>query len=297
MHLHKSASRSGKASRRAIVASLAGVEVGDGLPVRLMAAINVSPESFYSGSVARGQRALAARVRKLTEEGADFIDLGAMSTAPYRAGWIEEEEERKRLVAAVKVACAESALPISVDTQRASVAEAALEAGARILNDVSGLSADPRMGRVAQCFEGVILMANERGPSRLPPLALVGRLLRQALERARQAGVAAGRVVVDPGIGFFRQAFLPWYEFDVTVLAGLGRLRRLGRPILVGASRKSFLGKWTGRQDPSERLAASVAAAAVAVLHGAHIVRTHDVAPTCDAVRIAEAVRAAAGMR
>lgn len=293
----KSASRSGRASKRGISGSLAGVEVGDHAPVRVMAAINVSPESFYSGSVARGRRALAARVRQATVEGADFLDLGAMSTAPYRAGWIEEAEERRRLVAAVRVARQESPLPISVDTQRASVAEAALEAGAQIINDVSGLAADPRMAAVAKAAAGLIVMAKESRPSREPPLALVCRLLRAALARAKKAGVSLAHVAVDPGIGFFRRAQLPWFEFDIALLRGLSRLRRLERPILVGVSRKSFLGRLTGRTDPEERLAASLAAATVAVLNGAHIVRAHDVAATVDACRVAQALRAPGSMR
>lgn len=261
--------------------------------MRVMAAINVSPESFYSASVARTRRALAARVRQAATEGADFIDLGAMSTAPYRRTWIAEEEERKRLVAAVQVASGESDLPVSVDTQRAAVAEAALAAGARIVNDVSGLAADPRMGEVVRQAEGVILMAHEEGPSHEPPLRLVRRLLRACLARARRAGIAAQRIVLDPGIGFFRQAIVPWYEFDVLVLAHLEQLRPLGHPLLVGASRKSFLGRLAGREDPEQRLPGSLAAATVAVLHGAHIVRAHDVGPTVDAVRVAEAIRAA----
>lgn len=271
--------------------------VGDHAPVRVMAAINVSAESFYSGSVARGRRALVARVRQAAGEGAHFIDLGAMSTAPYRRTWIPEEEERKRMVAAVRVACGESDLPVSVDTQRAAVAEAALEAGARILNDVSGLAADPLMGEVARAAEGLIVMAREEGASDEPPLVLVERLLRAALGRARRAGVADRRVVVDPGIGFFRHAKVRWFEFDVAVLARLERLRRLGRPLLVGVSRKSFLGRITGREDPAERLAGSLAGAALAVWNGAHIVRAHDVGPTVDAVRVAEAIRASRGAR
>ncbi|MCX8073936.1 MAG: dihydropteroate synthase [Candidatus Binatia bacterium] len=288
----KSASRNGKASnpRPRIYAELGGVEVGDGFPTRIMAAINVSPESFFAASVAKSRRALAERVRRAAAEGAHFVDLGAMSTAPYRQGWIDAEEERRRLVEAVKIARAEVTLPISVDTQRAAVAAAALEHGADIVNDVSGLSADPAMAEVARQARGVILMAQPRKSTRQAAVPLVETLLRACLHRARRARIPTRRIVLDPGVGFYRLARLPWYEVDLAILRHLRRFRRLGRPLLVGASRKSFLGKITGRNDPSERLAASLAAAAVAVLHGAAIIRTHDVAATVDAVCVADAV-------
>ncbi|GBD25782.1 Dihydropteroate synthase [bacterium HR30] len=288
----KSANPSGKGSkpRPRIYANLAGLEVGDGFPTRVMAAINVSPESFFLGSVAQSEKALAARVREATDAGASLIDLGAMSTAPYRAGWIDAEEEQRRLVAAVKVAREETDLPISIDTQRATVAAAGLAAGAQILNDVSGLTADPEMPEVARQAKGLILMAQPRGKERGSPLTMIERLLRACRNRARQAQVPADRLVLDPGIGFYRSAAVPWYEVDLIILRHLRRFRRLGRPLLVSASRKSFLGKITGRADPNERLAASLAAATIAVLHGAAMVRTHDVAATLDAVRVAEAV-------
>ncbi|GIW45926.1 MAG: dihydropteroate synthase [Candidatus Binatia bacterium] len=295
--MRKSASRNGRANKRRlrIYANLAGIEVGDGFPTRLMAAINVSPESFFAASVARSHRVLAQRVREATEAGASFIDLGAMSTAPYRKGWIPAEEERRRLVAAVRVARAETHLPLSVDTQRAEVAAAALAAGARIVNDVSGLAADPEMADIARQAEGVVLMAQPTTRELRPTLVLVEQLLRACLRRARQARIATERIVLDPGIGFYRLASRPWFEVDLDILRHLQRFRRFGRPLLVGASRKSFLGKITGRDDPNERLPASLAAAAIAVLHGASVIRAHDVAPTRDAVRVAEAV--ARGLR
>ncbi len=288
----KSASQSGKASKKETFLStiIAGVFVGDGYPIRVMAAINVSPESFYSASVARGRRQLAQRARQVTDEGASFIDLGAMSTAPYRAGWIDPTEERRRLVAAINVVRDETNLPISVDTQRAQVAEAALAAGARIVNDVSGLAADPLMGRVARQAEGIILMAQPTKPSTEPPVRLVRRLLRACLARAERAHLPMSRIVLDPGIGFYRLSSHPWFEVDVAILAALRRFRTLGHPLLVGASRKSFLGEITGRKDPAERLPASLAAATIAALHGAAIIRAHDVAPTMDALAVAGAV-------
>jgi dihydropteroate synthase len=272
-------------------AQLADVAIGDGHPVRIAGVINVSPESFFAGSISRDAEQLAARARAMVEEGADLIDIGAMSTAPYLETVIDEDEERRRMEWAVGVVAAAVSTPISADTQRATVAAAALAAGARLINDVSGLAADPRMAAVASMGEGVILMANESGPSAEEPIELCRLLLGACLERADRAGIARERVVLDPGIGFFRRGRVPWDQFDLTVLRQLDRLRDLGRPLLVGVSRKSFLGKLTGRAAAADRLAGSLAAAAIAVDRGAGVIRTHDVAATRDAVRVAEALR------
>jgi dihydropteroate synthase len=285
--------RSVLTKRGRLYANLAGVEVGDGFPVRIVGAINVSPESFYGGSVARGRSALQRMAVRMVEEGASFLDIGAASTAPYRTATIGEDEERRRMVAAVRAVRAAVSVPLSADTQRSRVAAAALAAGANLINDVSGLRADAAMGAVARRAEGLIVMALETGPSRRAPLAVIAALLRQALVRARRAGVEEARIVIDPGVGFFRRAAVPWYELDCIVLQRLAQLRRLGRPVLVGVSRKSFIGRLSGRDDPGERLYGSLAAAAVAAYNGAALVRTHDVGATVDAVRVAEAVRAA----
>jgi dihydropteroate synthase len=272
-------------------ANLAGLEVGDRFPARIVAAVNVSPESFYSGSVVSGRRALQRRAEQLIDEGADMLDIGAMSTAPYRQGAISEEEEVRRIRSAIDSLRAVARVPISVDTQRSRVAAVALQSGAEVINDISGLAADPEMATVARDAGGLILMAREDGVSKRSPIAQVSNLLRLALRRADSAGISAARIVLDPGVGFFRRGILPWYEFDCVLLAELRRFQRLGRPLLVGASRKSFVGRLSGHEDVSQRLAGSVAAAAIAVYNGASMIRTHDVAATLDAVRVAAAIR------
>lgn len=276
-------------------ANLAGIHVGDGFPVRLVGAINVSPESFFSGSVAQGRRALQRLAQTMVAAGADLLDIGAMSTAPYVKGAIVETEERKRMTAAVRAVRQVVTVPISVDTQRSSVAAAALDAGAAVINDISGLRHDAAMGKVARHAAGIILMASEEGASRAPPVRMVASLLRGCLRRAQSNGVDRQRIVLDPGIGFFRRAAVPWYEFDCVVLGQLSRLRQLRRPLLVGVSRKSFIGKLSGHTDPAERLPASLAATAIAVYNGAALIRTHDVGATRDAVRMAAALRAVVG--
>ncbi len=273
-------------------ASLAGLELGPAFPVRLVGVINVSPESFYPGSIVPAdERALVERARQMIADGAELIDVGAMSTAPYRATAISADEECRRMEWAVRTLAASVSTPISADTRRAVVAAAALAAGARVINDTSGLRADPAMADVAAQAEGLILMAWEEAPSSEAPIDRCRRLLRASLEHALRAGLPAERIAVDPGIGFFRHGPLPWDQWDIAVLRDLAGLLELGRPILIGVSRKSFLGKATGRTDPAERLFASLAATAVAVINGAAAVRTHDVGPTRDAVRVAEQVR------
>jgi len=276
-----------------LYANLAGIDVGDGFPVRVMGVLNASPESFYKDSVATTTRALQTHARRMVAEGADLLDVGAMSTAPYVNGTIGEAAEIRRMRRAVAAVRRVVSVPISADTQRSRVAAAALEAGATVINDVSGLSHDANMAGVARAATGVILMASEARPTKTAPLQVIANRLRACLARTRQAGIPATRVVLDPGIGFFRRASLPWYELDCVLLRDLAVLRRLGRPLLVGLSRKSFIGRIARHRDAEDRLYGSLAGAAIAVFNGAALIRTHDVAATRDAVRIAEAIRGA----
>jgi dihydropteroate synthase len=279
--------------------------VGDGLPVAVMGVVNVSPESFHAGSVYQGEEAIVRAALGMVEAGAALIDVGARSTAPYRAGEIDEATETARLGRAVELLAGKLPVPISADTARPEPARAALDAGARVLNDVSTLR-DPALARlIAAGGASLILMAHPSGeraasPRRVPggprrsrsAVGIVKGILRAGLRRAAAAGIRRGRIVVDPGIGFFRDEGMEWHEWDVRVVAGLRGLRELGRPICVGVSRKSFLGAIVERRETGERLAGSLAATAIAVVNGAAIIRTHDVAETRDAVRVAERLRA-----
>jgi len=273
-----------------------------------MAAINVSPESFYKGSVAGTADAVAMRVRRAIDEGADLIDIGGASTAPYLRGGVSEEVERSRVLAGLRAALEAvggGKTAISVDTVRASVADAALRCGASVVNDVSGLKVDSAMSKIVrERGASLLAMAHSPGSSRMRPIPLISRSLRQTLRIAERAGIDDRLIVLDPGIGFFRndpggrtssrQTVMPWYEWDCEVIANLGKLRPLGRPLAVGLSRKSFLGKILGLETPEERLVGSLALTAIAVSNGARLVRTHDVRETLQAVRAAEAVRARA---
>ncbi len=242
-----------------IRATLAGVHLGDGLPVVVIGALNVSPGSFYSGSVVTKADDLLRAAERMAREGASLLDVGAMSTAPYLSGSISASEEAERLGWAVGILASKLGVPVSADTSRAEPARAALQAGASIINDVRGLTADPALASlVAGAGAGVILMASERGGALGErPVDTVLDLLEESMRIAAQAGIPGERVVVDPGIGFFRRRGIAWHEWDCEILAALGRLRALGRPVLGGA----------------------------------HVIRAHDVAETVQAVRVAESIR------
>jgi len=280
--------------------------------VAVVGALNVSPESFHAGSVHTTGEDLLVAALAMVEAGAALIDVGARSTAPYLETGISDEAERERLVRAIDLLASKVPVPISADTTRPGPARAALDAGARIINDVSGLR-DPEVAAlVSDRRVGLILMASPEGvgvgPSRAPrgpdpdpdagsttldPVGVVRDLLAGGLRRTRAAGIPDERVVLDPGIGFFRNEAVAWDEWDVRVLAGLGALGALGRPLCIGVSRKSFLGAITGRQRPDERLAGSLAATTIAVWNGAALIRAHDVAETLEVVRVAERIREA----
>ncbi|MGH7416039.1 MAG: dihydropteroate synthase [Candidatus Rokuibacteriota bacterium] len=277
---------------RAIVA---GVSVGDGLDVAVVGVLNVSPESFYSGSVVADADRLLQAAEAMARAGAAWLDVGAMSTAPYLAARIPEAREAERLHWAVGLLTTKLDLPVSADVSRAGPARAALEAGARLINDVTGLAGDPVLAWLAaEAGAGLILTASPiAAPVAGDPVATVRASLERSLALARAAGIPDERILVDPGIGFFRGDAVAWPDWDCRVLAGLPALRALGRPLHVGVSRKSFIGALAGVDDPAGRLPGTLAATAAAVLGGAHVIRAHDVAETVQAVRVAQAIHRA----
>lgn len=275
-----------------------------GAQTRVMAVLNLTPDSFYPASRSAGPDALLAAAEAALAAGADILDLGAESTRPG-AQPLAVEEELGRLIP--PLAALRRRWPqawISADTRHAQVARAALDAGADIINDVSGLGAGGGAGAAAgDALAAVIAAANcgavlmhSRGDfatmDRLPPLADVVGTVHQDLlaitAHAAAAGIPAANIVVDPGFGFGKNGKENW-----TLLAGLSRLRTLGFPVLAGLSRKSFIGRALADAPPEQRLFGTIAAVTAAALHGADIVRVHDVAATRDAVRVADAVRTA----
>jgi len=269
-----------------MVLKFAGVDLGE---PAVMGVINVSPESFYKGSVRKDADAIAETAVRMVEDGAVFIDIGAKSTAPYLETQIPVEEEIKRAVWAVKAVKGAVDVPVSIDTTSARVAEEAIAAGADVVNDVTGFKGDEAMAKVVSEY-GVPAVLCAHGEVRpfSEPVRTVVELLEESLSIAKDYGVAD--VAVDPAVGFLRPEWPPWYEWDSRVIANLNLLKVFGKPVLVGVSRKSFIGEITGRK-PEERLSGSLSASAVAVLRGADIVRTHDVGETVDAVRVASFMR------
>src|SRR5262249_35128169 len=214
----------------------------------------------------------------MVSQGASLLDVGARSTPPSLPEAISAPEEADRLGSAIGHIADKLGVPISADTSRVEPARAALDAGATVINDVRGLAEDPGLAPlVARTGAGLIVMASEVGARQpAPPVDTVVAVLAESLEIATRAGIWPDRIVIDPGIGLVRPGHVAWPEWDGTVLAEIWRLGVLGRRVCVGASRKSFIGEIAGEPDPARRLPGSLAAAAVAVLGGAHLIRVHD---------------------
>ncbi len=273
-------------------AELSGIRVGGDNPVVVIGALNLSPESFFRGSVTRTPAEAVKQARRMLEEGASIIDVGAMSTAPGVKP-ISASLEIRRLLPTIKALVKEVDAPISVDTQRAAVAEAIIETGAKIINDVSGFNADPKMaGVVASAGCSAILMAAKEKPGDAKRIGDVYAALRESLRICEHHGIDVRKIVVDPGIGFGKGA-----EWDLHILANLRELSALKRPICVAVSRKAFISEVLGLTDPADRLLGSLAATALAVQNGADVIRTHDPKETTQVVRVAEAIRRAARVK
>ncbi|CAG1005741.1 partial dihydropteroate synthase, partial [Methanosarcinales archaeon] len=267
--------------------TIAGLKVGDDQPVRIMGVINLSKESFYKNSVVSPVHVRDAAL-KMINEGADLIDVGARSTWPLAAK-ISKDEERSRLIPAVR-ALADIPVPVCVDTMFSDLAEEALFAGAKIINDVSGFTNDEKMTDVAGKYAcPMILMASNNIPGDPVGMDAIIDSLGRIIERAQNCGISPDSIIIDPAIGKWTPEKLPIYDYET--IDNIARLRIFKKPILAAISRKSFIGDILNK-PATERLYGSLAATAIAVRNGAHIIRTHDVAPTVDAVRVAQAARA-----
>jgi dihydropteroate synthase len=255
--------------------------------------LNVTPDSFSDGGRAAGLEAAVARGLALFEEGADWVDVGGESTRPGAAR-VAPGEEIRRTAPVLEALRRRGAGPLSIDTTRAEVARAALDAGADVVNDVSGLAFDPEMGRlVAERGAPAILMhlrggfdSMHRGPAYVDVMGEIVKELGAALARAGAAGIPRERTIVDPGLGFSKDA-----AHSLEALRRLGELEALERPVLVGPSRKSFIGRLLGGAPVEGRLMGTAAAVAACVLLGAHLVRVHDVREMAEVARVADAVR------
>ena len=255
----------------------------------LMGILNVTPDSFSDGGRYLGRDAAVAHALTMIGEGADFIDIGGESTRPG-ADAVSAGAEIDRILPVIRMLAPRTSVPISIDTVKPEVAEAALQAGAVIVNDISGLRADPGLAGVAAAHGASMVLMHMQGtprtmqsaPAYEDVTAEIGAYLEESVSRARSAGVE--QVIVDPGIGFGKLL-----AHNLEIFRSLRFLEALGCPVLIGPSRKSFIGAITGR-GPDDRTFGTAAAVAVSILHGANIVRVHDVGAMKQVAQVVDAV-------
>jgi dihydropteroate synthase len=261
----------------------------------IMGVVNVTPDSFSDGGLFFGRDQALARGEALAAQGADLIDVGGESTRPF-SDPLPVEEEMARVIPVVRELTRRLALPVSVDTTKAAVARAALENGAALVNDISALRFDPEMAAVVRDFQVPVILMHMQGtprdmqrrPRYQDLLAEVHAFFEERLERCRVDGLPAGRLLLDPGLGFGKTL-----QHNLTLIKRLDFFQDLDCPLLVGASRKSFIGKLTGRENPLDREWGTGAATALAAWQGAHILRVHEAGPAREILAVTDALREA----
>jgi dihydropteroate synthase len=262
----------------------------------LMGVLNVTPDSFSDGGLFYEKEKAISHGLKMVEEGADMIDIGGESTRPG-SKLLGPDEELARVLPVIKALAREVDVPISIDTYKSEVAQRAIDAGAQIINDISGLHFDPELARVAASGDVPIILMHIRGtPETMQKkvhydslFSEIIRYLKEGILRAESAGLDPGQIVIDPGIGFGKTL-----EDNLLIIKKLSEFRVLGKPILLGASRKSFIGKILDA-PLGERLEGTLSSIAIGVLNGAHIIRSHDVLQAKRAIAVADAIRLAEG--
>lgn len=276
---------------------LGRIPIGGQNPIRIMGILNASPESFLKKSVKTTTKSIKETAQEMEQDGADFIDIGGMSTAPYLKTLVSEKLESQRILNAIKAVQNSSNLPISIDTCRSSVAKIALENGAEIVNDISGLKYDKLMLPVIEKFSpSLILSAYSKTLVRGNPVKQAALLLKESILLATSRGIKKSNIAVDPAIGFFRNSgngifqtriTSDWIKRDLMILGNLKKIKQ-GFPLLVSVSNKSFIGNIINQKDPSNRIFGSIAAEVIAALNGADVIRTHNVKQSKDAITLAE---------
>ncbi len=278
------------------MAKIANISVGGQNPVRIMGILNTSPESFYKKSIITSRTKIKNTVIQMENDGADFIDVGGMSTAPYLSTIVSEKIESKRVLDAIKIIQNTTNLPISVDTCRSNVAKIALENDVEIINDISGLKYDKNMKNVISKFQpSLILCAYDSKTILGNSINSTKKLFKSSLKIAKDCQVPDKKIVLDPAIGFFRKTGkgkfftkikTDWVERDLSIIKNLNSFK-MKYPILISVSNKSLIGNLLQKENPSDRLFGSITAEAICVLNGANIIRTHNVIATQDAITIA----------
>ena len=278
------------------MAKIANISVGGQNPVRIMGILNTSPESFYKKSINTSRTKIKNAVIQMENDGADFIDVGGMSTAPYLSTMVSEKIESKRVLDAIKIIQNTTNLPISVDTCRSNVAKIALENDVEIINDISGLKYDKNMKNVISKFQpSLILCAYDSKIILGNSINSTKKLFKSSLKIAKDCQIPDKKIVLDPAIGFFRKTGkgkfftkikTDWVDRDLSIIKNLNSFK-MKYPILISVSNKSLIGNLLQKENPSDRLFGSITAEAICVLNGANIIRTHNVMATRDAITIA----------
>ena len=258
----------------------------------IMGILNVTPDSFYDGGAYLLTEKAVKHGLQLEDQGADLVDVGGESTRPDRPGAVSAADEIRRVVPVIEQLARRLTIPLSVDTYKSEVARGAIAAGASLVNDISGLRFDPDMAACAADAGAAMVLMHSRGsPQRLHglpalkrPLQSVLQGLRHSVKKAVEAGISRNRIVLDPGLGFGKGV-----EDNLVVLRRLEELKRFHLPILVGPSRKSFIGNLLNL-PAEQRLLGSLASTAAAVIRGAHIIRVHDVPETRQVVQMCDAI-------
>lgn len=258
----------------------------------IMGVLNVTPDSFSDGGLFDDRQRAIARAHEMIAQGADIIDVGGESTRPG-APPVSRDEELRRVLPIIEALSSQTSTPISIDTTKSDVADAALEAGAALVNDISGATLDPEILAVTATHGAALVLMHMLGtPETMQSIVSYGDVVRDVVDfltrrvdAAVAAGVPAARILVDPGIGFGKHL-----EHNLALIRGVGQLAALGHPVLLGTSRKSFLGELTGRTEPTRRVFGTAATVALGVEYGAHVFRVHDVAEMSDVVQVAHAV-------
>jgi dihydropteroate synthase len=270
---------------------IGNLEIGNGKPA-IMGIINASPESFYKESISTNKKVISERAVKMEEDGANIIDIGGMSTAPYRNTLISAGKEIERVRNSISAIRNVSDIPLSVDTPRAETAKVSIDMGVDLINDVTGLKYDKMMSSViSKSGLPVIIGAygNKKVTYQTGDIVETVGILKESIDIANQCGISEDKVIVDPLIGFFRsngtsQFFTKvsqqnWYDRDIEIISNLERLSSLSRPICMSVSRKSFIGQLFNLKE-SERLVPSIVVQVICALNGTDIIRTHDVKET-----------------
>lgn len=274
------------------------VLVGDNYPARVMGIINTSPESFYKESIKTSTKEIVETAIEMQNSGADIIDIGSMSTAPYLQTIISIEEEIRRMKQAINIVRKNCNLPISIDTPRSRVAKEAIAFGANAINDITGLKYDKEMADiVSKSNLPVIVGAYNRNKSlpkaNLDKISGTIKLLKESITIAKRAGISDDNIIIDPSIGFFRvdgknpffteMKDVPWYSRDIEVISKLNNIKKLSKPICISVSRKSYIGKLL-KLDAKDRLIPTLVCEVISTLNGANLIRTHNVRETVQAL-------------